>query len=148
MREFIPGPGEYNPNRADTVTKAKSPATKMVKPQSAKARPARSVIDNTPGPGAYDRHLKKFGEGSTNVSISPIQKGANKEEDGPTDERSSWLQSQSGGTIKPVRQEKTPGPGTYIGNKTDFGKSAKNVYIEGGISRKDIKTRNFFNTIE
>lgn len=51
-----PGPGTYDPTKADEITKSKSQNCIIKQPNSFRIPPEMS-----PAPGEYDRHLKPFG---------------------------------------------------------------------------------------
>ena len=64
----VPEPGRYNPDRADTVIKPKTPAAIIPKSPS---RPKTIALDPTEGggPGTYDIPHYKFGEESKPMTI-------------------------------------------------------------------------------
>ena len=64
----VPEPGRYNPDRADTVTKPKTPGTFIPKSPS---RPKSIARDPTEagGPGSYDIPFQKFGDETKPMTI-------------------------------------------------------------------------------
>jgi hypothetical protein len=110
-RENNPGPGAYQPDKADKLVKSKAPAAKITTTEFKKSSSVREI---TPAPGAYDKHIKPFGsEVSSKIKLGPSG-------DPRPEERSEWLQSG---------QSITPGPGFYKGNDIDFGRSSRNTLI-------------------
>lgn len=68
-RENNPGPGAYQPDKADKIVKAKAPVYKITSTEFRKSNTEREI---TPAPGSYDSHLKPFGSRTPkNVNLGP-----------------------------------------------------------------------------